>query len=533
MAGYLEYITLVTRNSTFYFSEATNNGLNILDQADLRNQILPWQADVWYYHKWLMADDCTIMCHTRTNPAQAPRLYVCKRQVDVNGLPTVVTSIDLNTAPRYKGTQTFPGNTYTDPDTGATTDLDTSLWVFSFSTFSAYLSTNEIYYLRLDAYNDTSPYSYYSEPIYLRADKHPNTQLYQSSYRANRRGNTNVIITGWYDNYPANTVSFVPTFTTRCESYVLPLDPKAVNVGYLNQSYQQLQITTQQLPMRTLKIGELCTGVPDYMLQMITEFLLADSVKIGGYSYILSGQASQTSPADMWKSKRDENSPLLRAATVLTIKTLSQQAMRRIMQSPCVCPPPVNAYVTASGPSYYGNFTFQFPDGFTCPFVIDVSTHYSSASFTLYSLDSFTTHSGDNYTLTFLIGGYPDLHYSIRLLSAGTVCTTGDITYTCSAPVISGVSIVPNGSGGYMLHVSYSSCGADCHVVHVDYQQTSPATTDNGIYAENVSCNTPISYDHALSPGGSLVPGTDISYNVTISDCCGNIQHYTGVKRRI
>ena len=343
------YICISPNVNSYYFSAATNNGLNVIGNADLAHTTQPFQYGAGqpttvYLAKAVMSDTVTLLFHTQWNGSSTylPLLYIC----DVH--QNTIGTINLNTAPVLKGYQNIPGNVYTEPFTGATTQLLASMWSFSWSDFSGSLTPGSIYYIRIDnpdASNVIS--SYYSEPIFLAASSlnywgyemgQQNTLYFSAQYAANRMQNTNVIISNWWNDYSTDSVPYQPVFNVRCEGMLLNTDMQMINIGYLQQNYEALFITGQQVPKRILKIGELSQGIPDYMLQIISEFLIADRVFINNTGnsnlniaaaqwYKLAGGNNSTSPADMWKTKRDDCTPLLYATVPLMLGSNSQQAM--------------------------------------------------------------------------------------------------------------------------------------------------------------------------------------------------------------
>lgn len=332
------FVCIMPDVNTFYFSDATNN-IGILDHSDYRGQILGWQYKSFYTAKATTTDPITIMAHTQFLGTEAsPTLHICDRNLkEITAITSDLNAISLPTGSYFKGSQNISGFSWTDPFTGTVIPLLSTLWNFSFANFSSYLTPNtplSYYYLRLDTFDTSGNLkSYYSEPIWL-CDNLPNTLLFQCYYQANKALDTNVITAGWSTNLGSPPIGqpYTPSFCIRCEGYILPLDNKAVNVGYLQQLYEQQQVFTQKTHYRTLQLGEISRGIPDYMLQKMTELLLSDNWSAGAdinsqYSYILYNASSQTTPGDIWKSKRDNNRPLLYASTVISPRYLAQRAM--------------------------------------------------------------------------------------------------------------------------------------------------------------------------------------------------------------
>ena len=258
----------------------------------------------------------------------------------------------MNAAPIYKGSQVITGDVFPGLYGGGPAALKTTHWNFNLSTspFSGVIIPGNIYYLQIvisasGGVTDTL----FSEPFYVYGSDYDywgnqsllrNSLFFNSKYKANRAANTNVVVSGWFSDAPTNTVPYSPSFTTRCEGYLIPSDMKLINIGYLQQQYQQNFITGQQVPQRVLKIGELSRGIPDYMLEKITEFLIADTCSITQdsstyFEYKLWNPSAQTSPTDFWKTKRDDNHPLITATAPLTLGSLAQQ----FLITPIATPP--------------------------------------------------------------------------------------------------------------------------------------------------------------------------------------------------
>jgi hypothetical protein len=326
-------------------SEAVPNGLNVLYQGDLAHQVLPMDANygnqaTLYYAKNLMTDPVTMQFHTVYDyggaAVAAPTLFI----TDVN--QKVIASINLNAAPYFKGTNVLPGNLFTDAYSGAQYQLQSNTWNFTWSLFASYITPGNIYSLML-----TVPAlmgatkTYYSEPILLYASVYDswlnqgnltNTQLFAAQYKSNRAGSTNVIVSGWYNNYPTNTIPYFPTFYCRCEARVKKFDPKLINIGYLSGNYQQIAVWAQKIQQRMLKLGENSLGIPDYMLDIITELLTSDQVSITGdsslfYEYKIWNPQAQTTPSDLWKITRNDVYHLIYANCPLTLGNANQTAM--------------------------------------------------------------------------------------------------------------------------------------------------------------------------------------------------------------
>ena len=327
--------------NTFYFSEAVNNGLNVLGQGDYQSQILQWQNRPQYLQKCLMDDTVTLQFHFFDSVGPTlPILHLCDRWQNV------ITAADatLAAAPILKGLQSISGNTYTAD--GATYNLASIMWSFKFSGLSSWVTPDtptDFYYIKLNV----NAKEYFSEPIRIRTAKFdnygnnvafPNTLLFNSTYAANRAGNTKVVVSGWFNNYPTNSVPFNPNFYTRVEGSIMQDDPNLIAFEYLIQNYDANFISGQQIERQILMLGIASTGVPNYMLKMITEFMMADktSVTMGAfnrfgtplyYQYKIYNPNTGTTPATVWKVQREEGYPLLTATLPLTLGSSNQNAI--------------------------------------------------------------------------------------------------------------------------------------------------------------------------------------------------------------
>lgn len=316
--------------SSYYFSTAINNGLNVLGNADFQHQILPFQARPIYLAKSIMTDNVTILFHTYDD--HTPTLHLCDNHQNI------ITGADsiLNAAPVFKGKQTIIGNTYTPPFTTTAYGLDSSLWNFNWTALSAYTIGFPWYYLQININGQIL----FSEPIYLQPSKYdvwqnqigiPNTLMFSAQWFANKSQETNVVVSGWYNDYPTNTIPYNPVFYVRCEGYILEDDPLLIAIGYLRQQYEMNFITGQQVVRQVLKIGELGIGIPRYTQQMIAEMMISDRVCIHpdglNYQYKIWAPDAQTTPTALWKSKNDDNYPLIYSTLPITLGSNAQLAM--------------------------------------------------------------------------------------------------------------------------------------------------------------------------------------------------------------
>jgi len=347
------FINVKCAENTLYISD--QEGLAVLGQSPYGvSGIQSWQFPAKYYQKLLFSDNIVIQMHTQyaisdsgvSRLCPPPLMYLCDYYDPNTGAyhvigaatnnTTVGSSIDLNVAPYFKGSQLISGNDYTNPYTGSVDPLASYMWSFNFEDLSLDSPANEgaiFYVLFVNRSYETYPtvaYQYlFSEPFMVRESKlsYSPTLYLESGYNANVGGDKNIVITGWYDDYPTNSSSYSPVFTKRFEGYIIDFDPKAVNVGYLQQMYDQQQVFTQQKRMKILKVGELSLGIPPYLLEMITTSILSDMWIIDRYSYICFNPSSQTTLSDIWKTRRDDNRTLLYANTPIMERYSAQAAI--------------------------------------------------------------------------------------------------------------------------------------------------------------------------------------------------------------
>lgn len=293
-------------------------GLNILGQAVYGLTIQDWQPVQKYYQKIGIDDTITIMVHVQGG-SSVTELYFCDKYQQV------ISTINLNVAPHFKGGQALSGNTWTNTSNGTVVPLNSYLYSFSPSAFPEIVD-GEFYYLKLNnVMTGEDTVSLYSEPMYIASD-HPDTMLFQFNYNTNV-ARKNVIMSGWHNDFPDNSDPFSPVFSQRCEATISKFIPKVVNVGYEKQNYEQEQIKTDQISTFTLNLGEVSQGIPLYMLQMVTEAVIADRLTINNFSYIIYNPQSQSAPSDLWKVRGGEVAPLLFASTNIVLVSEAQNAI--------------------------------------------------------------------------------------------------------------------------------------------------------------------------------------------------------------
>ena len=102
----------------------------------------------------------------------------------------------------------------------------------------------------------------------------------------------------------------------------------------------------------------------------------------------------------------------------------------------CVCPVLESVAVTLSFSTYTGVFTFSFADGF-CPFILNVTSPFTSTNININSLSDLVDNLDGTYTRSVTIGGYPSITYSVTtnpVGGGGVECTSGSATFECTSP---------------------------------------------------------------------------------------------------
>lgn len=314
-------VTLFPFSTSVYFHANVWTGSTVLGQASYAQQIQQWQADIPYQQKVDYDQELCIMVHTQYSASADPTLKILDH--NLNEITAII--LPLNDAPFYKGKQVFPNNNYTMG--GATIPLLSSLWVFSFADFASAIPNGGIFYLQLTNFYTGEPdVISISEPLFV-SDSHRNVNRYQFTYNSNKSGNTNVIVQNWWNDYPTNKDPYNPVFTLVTEGYIIPDQFKVINIGYLQQSYRQLQVKTEQSTTFKLSVGEVSLGIPYYLLQKLTAALLADNLFIDEQAYIVFNPNSQTSLSDLWKIRAADEKPLLYASTTVMFVSESQFAL--------------------------------------------------------------------------------------------------------------------------------------------------------------------------------------------------------------
>lgn len=136
-----------------------------------------------------------------------------------------------------------------------------------------------------------------SEPIEVRAT-HKNTSLFTYTNTLNDFG---IMFTGV--DQDANP--YAPSFTFRCEAWVLDLQPERDRTSYQDQTLNER--TLYALPYRKFKlyVGT-AVGVAEYVLDILNRIFCCDNVKINGLQF-------ETIDGATWNINRVKGYPLVGA----------------------------------------------------------------------------------------------------------------------------------------------------------------------------------------------------------------------------
>ena len=261
----------------------------------------------------------------------------------------------LNTYPYKVGYQIF--GSYTNPQTGSTTDLYAVMYSFKFSDFLTL--KNGIYRLIFSTTHEgNTVYSVVSEYLHVQ-ESHPFTEILTGTYNSNNP-QKNLIVTGWFLDGDDGSVPYNPVFQVRVESTKVYSAVKAVNVGYLQSNYQQLQNKTLQRPYWKITLGENSLGIPPYLLETCAEIMLADNFYWATYPYIIDNPEGKTSIAELFKLKQTDVKPLMMAEIGVTERWDAQRAI--LGGSTLLWSDPMNSGSIAYP---YAIYEFSVTDSFT------------------------------------------------------------------------------------------------------------------------------------------------------------------------
>jgi len=358
------------------------------------NQI--WQFPIPYVQKVEFTDDIVLQFGVYNSSSAPIFFYIC----DSN--KNIITTIGgsggnfYDIYPVYKGYLDI--GVYVDPVSGTPYGLRVYMFSFKFGDFSAYLPEG-VYYIQI-AFQATPGFNggvYFSEPMQVLLD-HPFTELIQFSYNSNN-SEKNIVQTGWYYD-SLHTSPYNPVWAIRAEMYKVYAEPRAINIGYLQSNYEQLQNKTMQRPFWKLAVGENCLGIPFPLLETLTEAVLADNFWFAGYPYIVDNPDSKSTLAGVWKVKTMDTIQLCKAECSITERYDAQRALTNTGFVP-MWSDPISGFPYATGGA-------TITDGinvYTFPIAIfytesDSDTYLSNLNsyyLDLYFLQGIFLHEGGNW----------------------------------------------------------------------------------------------------------------------------------------
>lgn len=505
----------------FYPENATLNPLYntfTFDGGSLEQSLLPWQLQNPFYHKKLFIDTCTVYSQTQANFVGSAVPYPDLQLLDHNKN----FLLDLSIYPFIKGSQQVSGNTIYNPLINADVQANTYCWQFSFQSLLP-PNMSGIYYLRHINYasDGITSVSHISEPIFVfgqSASAFPDTVLL-SCYNNSNNNYMGYLRGGWSDP------NFYPIFRHRIEAYLTEFDPKSIYIGFLQQKYEQEQILAENYRAWKLEAGGMGSNFTDFMHEKVNEAMSCDVFTIDGKRYKRDINDTDAGVKSLWQGTRPQTVNKRWVSAPIREESNDQHIFFDIKETPCSCPTLDAVRITLAGLTYTFHFDFDMSAGFICPFRIGVRTSFTGGSFYYFNINSladFTSSSGDIYTLSSIIGGFPDIEYRI-LTTVGELCYEGTATYEeCSAPMFSGYTLEPALTPGeFNIAFNFTDCGTECTGMTFDYMQLLPAsgTPDSG--SVSFLCeNPPLNYEIPVTPS-DYVEGDTVKYSVTYTDCCG------------
>lgn len=262
------------------------------DNAAYYDSIQYWQTKYPYLQKIQIGDRITIMLHVQQNTG--------------SGIVVVnFYSINSPTPIGFTGQSiSIPNNI--DPDTGAPLDS----WLFS--TPTAGLTTIPgIYYFTVTNTNDVgSSAIFYSELINIQ-EIHPKT------IRIDYGNNTNkdwIFIDGWF--------SIIPKFALRIEGDIRKFNPYSNTTTYKDQQFNEQNLKTATWRSWMFKAGSATNGIPEYMIDKLSQIFGCDNIKIDNKPFIYdnesSGSGGSNQGTGLWSIQGSDNAPLKYASIPIT-----------------------------------------------------------------------------------------------------------------------------------------------------------------------------------------------------------------------
>ena len=282
------------------------------DLASYDQHTLSTQLAYPYQQKAKFGDQQTIMLHTQYEEgagAFKPYLEIINSSGDV-----VFT---ITTDPLYYKGQVINENfTYTAPASTTTYPLKSDLFAFKFGQLFDNISANTgVYYIRVTNTHSSLPYEIWiSEPIFLY-DDYPNTILIEANNNSNK---DYWIINGWDNDY-------IPTSSIRVEGNYKSLVNNAYIKQYRKQNFLLNQTTSYNWRQFELHLGDTSEGIPEYMLDSITNILLMDNLKIENKYFVLKKDGNDD--GSVLNVKDPKTVPLMTATGIIEEKYVYANAI--------------------------------------------------------------------------------------------------------------------------------------------------------------------------------------------------------------
>ena len=320
------------------------DAMNNYGTTNYIDSLLTWQTKLPYLNKRLFNDYITLQFKTQMNSAMdiyhSPVLYtnfaklnLCKSKIGDKGYPvpdniistyttalngtslsSSITKAPLSGTNFLWGVQRANYDNYNNPIDSTQTPLVSYMYQFTASALGLNLLTDSgIYFLRFDNYDvDGGIQTWYSEPILFYGNDALQTFPLTLEFEcANSINKNDIIIDNWFNN----TLHAQVVNTIRVEGTILELEFKGIYLGYLQQDWLASNTYTKSWKTWNLGIGNITSGVPSTMFEIITKIMEMDYVLINNnyYVYDVASGGSQ-SPTSAWKVDKNRVKGLYRGS---------------------------------------------------------------------------------------------------------------------------------------------------------------------------------------------------------------------------
>ena len=281
------------------------------DVASYDQHTLPSQMHYPYQQKARFNDQITLMFHTQYEEGAGsfkPYLEI----LDYND--NVVLNITSDPM-YYKGQVINPYMTYQPPASTTSYPLKSDLFSFKFGQFLDVTNANTgIYRVKVVNTHSSLPYeTWMSEPILL-FDNVQRTILVE----ANNNSNKDLwIIDGWDGGY-------IPTASIRLEGDYRSLQNQAYVKSYRKQNFLLNQTVAYTWRQFELHLGDMSEGLPEYMLETVSNLLLMDNMRIENKYFMLKKEGDE---GNILNVKDPKTVPLLTATAIIEEKYAYQNAI--------------------------------------------------------------------------------------------------------------------------------------------------------------------------------------------------------------